>query len=212
MQQPAIDICIMSPSTARQDWLQRAIGDEHSIQVKGTAVTFPFLRSLIDESPVDVAVIDLHSKRESSVVREWLVELVNLVAVLLLSSSPDPAIVKLILNAKAGGLLSGDASSEQIVQAIKSVASRLMIFDGALMHDVSLGAGDGSPVMEPLTPRESEVLRLLADGSANKEIADRLKISEHTIKFHIRSILGKLGASSRTDAVSRGLRSGLIEL
>jgi DNA-binding NarL/FixJ family response regulator len=53
---------------------------------------------------------------------------------------------------------------------------------------------------------------LLADGLGNKEIAARLGISEHTIKFHIRSILGKLGASSRTEAVSRGLRSGLIEL
>jgi DNA-binding NarL/FixJ family response regulator len=52
----------------------------------------------------------------------------------------------------------------------------------------------------------------LADGLGNKEIAFRLGISEHTIKFHIRSILGKLGASTRTEAVSRGLRSGLIEL
>ena len=66
--------------------------------------------------------------------------------------------------------------------------------------------------MEQLTPREGEVLRLLADGLGNKDIAVKLGISEHTIKFHIHSLLGKLGAASRTEAVTRGLRSGLIEL
>jgi DNA-binding NarL/FixJ family response regulator len=65
---------------------------------------------------------------------------------------------------------------------------------------------------EPLTARELEVLRLLADGSSNKEIAARLAISEHTVKFHVNSILGKLGAGSRTEAVTVGLRSGLIML
>jgi DNA-binding NarL/FixJ family response regulator len=63
-----------------------------------------------------------------------------------------------------------------------------------------------------LTPREIQVLQLLAEGLVNRDIADRLNISEHTIKFHIGSILGKLQASSRTEAVARGLRSGLIEL
>ena len=62
----------------------------------------------------------------------------------------------------------------------------------------------------PLTPRELEVLRMMADGAANKEIAWKLGISEHTVKFHVASILGKLDAGSRTEAVTRGLRSGLI--
>ena len=83
-----------------------------------------------------------------------------------------------------------------------------MIFDSVVMPQ---RPGE-DPLAESLTPRESEVLRLLADGLGNKEIAARMNVSEHTVKFHIRSILGKLGASSRTEAVSRGLRSGLIEL
>jgi DNA-binding NarL/FixJ family response regulator len=66
--------------------------------------------------------------------------------------------------------------------------------------------------VEAFTPREIEVLRLLADGLVNKEIADRLGISEHTAKFHVASILGKLQASSRTDAVAQGLRRGLIPI
>jgi DNA-binding CsgD family transcriptional regulator len=62
----------------------------------------------------------------------------------------------------------------------------------------------------PLTPRELEVLRMMADGAANKEIAWKLAISEHTVKFHVASVMGKLNASSRTEAVTRGLRRGLI--
>jgi DNA-binding NarL/FixJ family response regulator len=65
---------------------------------------------------------------------------------------------------------------------------------------------------EALTPRESEVLQMLASGLANKEIAARLTISEHTVKFHVASILGKLGAGSRTEAVSLGIRRGLVLL
>ncbi len=67
-------------------------------------------------------------------------------------------------------------------------------------------------LVEDLTLREVEVLRLLADGSGNKEIASHLGISEHTVKFHISSILGKLGVSTRTEAVTTGIRRGLISL
>ena len=65
---------------------------------------------------------------------------------------------------------------------------------------------------EPLTPREHEVLGLVADGLRNREIAERMGISEHTVKFHLAAVFGKLGASSRTDAVRRGFQLGLIQL
>jgi DNA-binding NarL/FixJ family response regulator len=65
---------------------------------------------------------------------------------------------------------------------------------------------------EPLTRREVEVLQMLAAGLMNKEIAARLNISEHTVKFHVASILGKLGAATRTEAVSLGIRRGLVLL
>jgi DNA-binding CsgD family transcriptional regulator len=65
---------------------------------------------------------------------------------------------------------------------------------------------------ETLTPRETEVLRMLAEGAGNKQIARRLGISEHTVKFHVGSILAKLNAASRTEAVTLGVRRGLIPL
>ena len=67
-------------------------------------------------------------------------------------------------------------------------------------------------VVESLTARERDVLQLLAEGMANRAIASALGISEHTVKFHLASIFGKLGASTRTEAVRRGLRRGLIQI
>jgi len=198
----------MASSPARRDRLLRSVSGDPSIRVASVAATFPFLRSLMSEGSADVAVIDLESQVESTLVRDWLHELLDLVSIVLLSPEPEHELFNGILRARTGGMLQTDASPEQIVQAIKSVASGLMVFDSAVMPP----RPDDSTLVEPLTPREGEVLRLLAEGLGNKEIATRLNISEHTIKFHIRSILGKLGASSRTEAVSRGLRTGLIEL
>jgi DNA-binding NarL/FixJ family response regulator len=209
-----VDIWIMATSAARRDWLLRSVGNEPSIRVARAAATFPFLRSLAAEASADLAVIDLQSPMEPSAVHNWLAEFVDLVPMLLLSSEPEPAIFNRMMNREAGGMLPVDASAEQIVQAIKSIAAGSMVFDGALMRQMLRGS-DSESLSEPvetLTPRETEVLGLLADGLGNREIAARLGISEHTIKFHIRSILAKLGASSRTEAVSRGLRGGLIEL
>jgi len=197
----------MAPSPPRREWLSKCIGDEHDIRVVATASTFAFLRSLMLESSADAALIDPGPEIQSTTGRDWLLELLDLTPVVLLSPEPDPVIFNRIRRAGTGGLLQAEASSEQIVQAIRSVAAGLTIFDSGLE-----ATSDVESTMEPLTPREGEVLQLLADGLGNKEIALRLNISEHTIKFHIRSILGKLGAASRTEAVTRGLRSGLIEL
>lgn len=71
---------------------------------------------------------------------------------------------------------------------------------------------DDSPLVEPLTGREAQVLNLLADGQPNKAIAASLGVSEETVKFHLAAIFGKLGASNRTDAVRIALRRGLVAL
>jgi DNA-binding CsgD family transcriptional regulator len=77
---------------------------------------------------------------------------------------------------------------------------------------VTDGFPDPPRLVEPLTPREHEVLVLVADGLRNREIAQRLGVSEHTVKFHLAAIFGKLGASSRTEVVRKALRLGLIDL
>ena len=82
--------------------------------------------------------------------------------------------------------------------------------DAILVSSTSSRRADDDRLPEALTPREIEVLELVAEGLPNKAIADRLGISDQTVKFHLASISGKLGASNRTDAVRRAVRSGLI--
>lgn len=71
---------------------------------------------------------------------------------------------------------------------------------------------EGGPLIESLTAREHDVLALVADGLSNREIAHDLSISEHTVKFHLASVFGKLGVSTRTEAVQKGVRLGVIEI
>jgi len=80
------------------------------------------------------------------------------------------------------------------------------------LHRAGPEEDDGPPLVEALTPREIEVLELLAEGLPNKSIAMRLAISDQTVKFHVASIYGKLGAANRTDAVRRALRRGIITI
>jgi DNA-binding NarL/FixJ family response regulator len=126
---------------------------------------------------------------------------------------PDPTFAA---DAWAGGfrgLMLRDADAESIFDALAAVAQGLVVLDPQVA--ARLAPRDDAapaPLPEELTPREEEVLQLLAEGLPNKAIALRLEISEHTVKFHVNAILGKLSAQSRTEAVVRATRAGLIVL
>lgn len=104
------------------------------------------------------------------------------------------------------------ASAGDVLAAALFAAHRgLRVLDGAF----SDGPGErrtSAPLVEPLTPRELEVLALLADGLSNRRIAKRLEISEHTVKFHVNALLLKLDADTRTAAVVKAARLGLLHL
>lgn len=104
--------------------------------------------------------------------------------------------------ASPGAWLSAYPTPHQLRAAVQAVAAGLIVHDP---HEHGLQPSD-----ESLTPRELEVLRCLADGDANRAIALRLGISENTVKFHVASILAKLSAQSRADAVMRGVQRGLL--
>lgn len=112
-------------------------------------------------------------------------------------------------------VLPAGLTAAEIAAAIEAAGAGLVVLDGigaeALVRSAApVGGGEVKPLIEALTPREIEVLRLVAAGLGNKEIASRLEISEHTVKFHVASVMGKLGAASRTEAVTLGIRHGLI--
>jgi DNA-binding NarL/FixJ family response regulator len=113
----------------------------------------------------------------------------------------------------ARGLLLRDVDTEKLLAALLAAAEGLVVLDPALTS-VLFPHLQPPPIhlVEALTPRESEVLQLLAEGLPNKTIARRLEISEHTVKFHVNAIMSKLGAQSRTEAVVRATQLGLILL
>lgn len=116
-------------------------------------------------------------------------------------------------DAGARAILFRSAPLPRLLTAIIAAAEGLIVVDDQLLPLLGrLSPAEGRPLDEPLTPRELDVLQLLAQGLANKTIARRLEISEHTVKFHVNSILTKLGAQSRTDAVVRASRAGLVLL
>jgi len=114
-------------------------------------------------------------------------------------------------NVKA--VLPPHATSGEVAAALIAAANGFTVLTAEQAETMLNAAFPHAPddgLIEHLTPRELEVLRMMGSGSSNKEIAEELHISENTVKFHVASILGKLDASSRTEAVARGLRTGLI--
>lgn len=107
-----------------------------------------------------------------------------------------------------------NASSSEIVAAVIAAANDLTVFTQAQVRRWfrARESMHRDALVESLTPRELQVLKMLADGLGNKEIAVRLGISDHTAKFHVTQILGKLGATSRTEAVAIGIRQGLVPI
>jgi NarL family two-component system response regulator YdfI len=110
------------------------------------------------------------------------------------------------LKAGARAVLPPSAGAAEIVAAIEAVAAGLIVLHPEALEPAAVS------IDSMLTGREVDVLRMLAEGLANKEIAYRLGISEHTVKFHVAALFGKLHASSRTEAVTMGVRQGLIML
>ena len=114
--------------------------------------------------------------------------------------------------ATAGGILHRDADLPTLEAALRAVARGLVVFDPAFAAVSPSRERTTAELPEVLTRREVEVLQWLAAGLSNKLIAERLEISEHTVRFHLNAIFGKLDAHTRTEAVSRAVRLGLVVL
>ena len=128
-----------------------------------------------------------------------------------------PAQYREATRSRPRGYLTRDANAGELAAAVRAVAHGLTVLDPALMQSLLSStpparSEPGALLDEALTPRELEVLQLLAAGLPNKTIAARLGISEHTAKFHVSSVLAKLDAASRTEAVTIAARRGLLLL
>ena len=133
-------------------------------------------------------------------------------AIVLLSADAQPAWSSEVLRLGVRAMLPRDAAPAEVLAAVEAASTGLAVVDP---HDLEALLSASNPTTASaestvLTPRELEVLGLMAEGAANKNIAWKLGISEHTVKFHVASILAKLNASTRTEAVAIGIRKGMI--
>ena len=187
------------------------------ISVAGASASLDsLLQQILDEEP-DAVLLDTSGEGGESLL-DALIEsdLAAEAPVVVLLDQPQPDWSAQALRAGVRAILPTKISADQLAAALQAAVAGLFILHPSELA-TALPARSAVPsalaeLSEPLTPREREVLQRLASGLANKQIADQLKISEHTVKFHVASILGKLGAATRTEAVSLGIRHGLVLL
>jgi NarL family two-component system response regulator YdfI len=166
--------------------------------------------AIADVQP-DVLVAEIES-REDHTTSEVLNAAANGTSVVLLVPGSATEWVDM-LRQGVKAVLPANATGSQIAAATQAAAAGLLVLHPSEAEILlQMHGTNEAPEMLPeaLTPREIEVLRLLAEGLGNKEIASRLSVSEHTVKFHVASIMGKLGAASRTEAVMLGIRHGIV--
>jgi two-component system, NarL family, response regulator YdfI len=183
--------------------LEAMVRMHERLTVVGDASRNGDLASAMRAHRPDVVVADAEARRPHA--------LADAPPVVLLCDDLTRTELRRELHSGVRAVLPRDATDVELAAAIEAVASGLTVLSPDDM-DVLLPPAPETvaEVTEPLTARESEVLALLSQGAANREIAHRLGISEHTVKFHVSSVLAKLGASTRTEAVARGMREGLI--
>jgi two-component system, NarL family, nitrate/nitrite response regulator NarL len=215
---PELRVLVIADDPLARAGLAAVLADQTGLVVCGRASSLDDLRAAIDLYRPDVLLWDAGWHPTPSLARLADLEARAPVAILL----PDEADARQAWMAGARGLVRRDAEPVRIAAALAAAVHGFAViepdFAEALRSSLpdratsrSAGAGRAA-LVEPLTPRELEVLRLLAEGLPNKTIAARLEISEHTVKFHVNTILGKLGVASRTEAVVRATRLGLILL
>ena len=212
-----IGVLIVASSSISQSGLENLLRASTSLQVVRVVSDFGQLSESVEELQPDVVIAEI-TGQDRALPEE----------ILKLSEEAPVAIVLLVDDANAErdldafhngvkAVLPRNMSPGGIVAAIEAVGAGLAVLlpeglDNLLRESAASHRAVSPPLVEALTPREIEVLGMMVEGWGNKKISTRLGISEHTVKFHVASIMGKLNASSRTEAVTSGIRHGLIML
>ena len=220
-----IQVFIVSRQLLFRQGIEHALSGAEDMEVSGTAEVNDEVLSVIDTLPPDVALVDIDAPSDSGLklTRKIKQRLPN-VGLVVLSSNPDDAQLFRALKAQAAAYLSKEINADELVDIIRRVArgehpinesltTRPKVAEQVLHQFQKLyWRSEAEGVIAPLTAREREVLNYIAQGYLNKQIAIELGIGEQTIKNHITSILRKLNANARTEAVVIAIRQGLISI
>jgi DNA-binding NarL/FixJ family response regulator len=195
---------VVADSPVIRRGLSEILGASQELRVVGSA---PLDEARVfDAESVDVIVQDVPDDAAPEVAFSGVPPGVPVLA---LVGRPERA--RELVQGGAQGALRRDASGESLTAASVAVAAGLYAFDRETVAPL-LARPAPSAEAGPLTAREREVLELVASGLSNRAIGEALGVSEHTVKFHVRSLLDKLGADTRADAVARAARRGLLTL
>ncbi len=206
-----IRIAVASISAVRRAGLEGIIRSHSDFHLAGSFGAAASLVSFARNAELDVAVIDSDS------IRDLLLEPTVDAAIVLLTDVNDARSISRLLRSGVRAILSRECDPDDVLSAIYAAYDGLVLLSTSTAASLAAVYGDPpaeneAEFSEDITSRETDVLRMLAEGLVNRDIAARLGISEHTVKFHISSILDKLGASTRTEAVTLGIRRGLIAI
>ncbi|HUZ02893.1 MAG TPA: response regulator transcription factor [Thermomicrobiaceae bacterium] len=209
-------VLVAAPYPVVRAGLRGLLTDETDLEVAGSAADPGELVARSEALAPDAVLLDAGDDPDPWLEDHWrLAANGTLPPVVLLTGAVD--IAAEVLRAGLAGLLLRDATPAEIEAAVRAAAAGLVVLDrraaGVLAVEApARPAPNPADVTEALTHRELDVLQLIAQGLPNKAIAAELGISEHTVKFHVGSILDKLRASSRAEALARAARAGLIVL
>jgi DNA-binding NarL/FixJ family response regulator len=220
-----IQVFIISQQSLLRQGIEHSLSSMEDIEMSYAAEVNDEVLSTIDNLPPDVAIVDIDGPSDSGLVlaRKIKQRLPN-IGVIVLTSNPDDTQIFQALKAQATACLNKDITPDQLAHTIKRVAhgehpinesltDRPSIANQVLQQFQELSwRSETEAFISPLTPRETETLNYVAQGYLNKQIALKLDISEQTIKNHITSILRKLNANARTEAVVVAIKQGLISI
>ena len=220
-----IGVFIVSQQFLFRQGIEHSLSGMEDIEVSGTAEVNGELPSTLDTLLPDVALVDIDGPSDNGITlaRRIKQRLPN-IGVIVLTSNPNDAQLFQALKAQAVAYLNKEVTADELVNTIRRVArgehpinesltTRPKIAEQVLHQFQELSwRSEAEAFISPLTPRETEILNHIAQGYLNKQIAFRLGISEQTIKNHVTSILRKLNANARTEAVVVAIKQGLISI
>jgi two-component system response regulator DegU len=220
-----IQVFVISQQSLFQQALDHSLSDTEDIAISGTMGLTEDVLNVIDNLPPDVALLDIDGPSDVGIdLARKIKQRSPNIGVIVLTSNPDDNQLFLALKAQAVAYLSKEVTSNQLSEIIRRVAkgehpinesltSRPKVAEHVLQQFQELTSrSESEAFISPLTPREIEILQYIAQGYLNKQIAAELGISEQTIKNHVTSILRKLNANARTEAVVVAIKQGLITI
>jgi DNA-binding NarL/FixJ family response regulator len=209
-----IRVAVVAPAMALRAGLRALLVQDPEVDVLAEGAALSELIS--DLKVTDVLVLAAEAVNRAEL-EQALAEVESFAVLVLVETEPGAVRLLTGLNLQAWGVLSLECTGEELQAAVKALNQGLLVGAASLMEPFFTrftreGEGVDDPLVEKLTEREGQVLQLLAQGLANKQIALELGISEHTVKFHVSGIYTKLGVTNRTEAVRQGVRQGLVVL